>query len=54
MECVGEGVGVRVCDKNSREALTVVNVISDMCVWLWVKEGQRQEQDAGRVKSTGE
>lgn len=45
---------VRVCDSNSREALTVVNVISDMCVWLRAADGQGQEQDAVRVKSTGE
>lgn len=41
-----------VCDSNSREALTVVNVISDMCVRLRTAEGQRQ--DEGRVKGTGE
>lgn len=32
-----------VCDSNSREALTVVNVISDMCVRLRTAEGQRKK-----------
>lgn len=48
---------VRVCDSNSREALTVVNVISDMCVWLRGRtqavskaQGSRQSRQAKKQR----
>lgn len=44
---------MRVCDSNSREALTVVNVISDMCVWLWVGEGQGRGRTQAESKALG-